>query len=50
MTDDGWTFYGDVYDKQATLAVIRVLQADGKQVRVVKEGNRNVIWTREASK
>lgn len=45
--DDGWEMYGSVYDRQATLATIQALQGEGKQVRVVREGNRNVVYTKD---
>lgn len=46
MSDDGWEFWGDVYDRQATLATIRVLQADNQQVRVVRAGNKNALYVK----
>lgn len=46
MSDDGWTEWGSVYDREATVGVITALQSDGYQVRVVREGNRNVVWTK----
>ena len=47
--EDGWEEYGVVYDRHATVAVITALQGDGKRVRVVKEGNKNRIYTQAAS-
>jgi hypothetical protein len=44
--DDDWQEWGPVFDREATIGVIQALQSDGKQVRVVREGNRNVIYVK----
>lgn len=46
--EDGWTEWGPVYDRQATVGVITALQSDGKQVRVVKEAHCNRVYVRPA--
>lgn len=46
MTDDGWTEYGSIYDRKATVGIIRALQETGQLVRVVREGNRNVLYVK----
>lgn len=44
--NDGWTEWGFVSDREATLGVILALQADGWQVRVVRDGDRNIVYTK----
>lgn len=44
MSDDSWTFWGTVYDRHATLDVVKALQAKGHHVRVVKVGNHNDVY------
>lgn len=46
MNDSEWTEWGSIYDREATVGVISALQSDGLQVRVVREGNRNVVYTK----
>lgn len=45
--DDDWVKWGPVWDRQATIGIITALQKDGLQVRVVRDGSKNVIYTRK---
>jgi hypothetical protein len=44
--DGDWVFWGRVWDRTALFELIKQMQAEGKQVRVVKNGSANVIYTR----
>lgn len=43
-SNDDWVHWGDVEDKQATLGVVKALQAKGHRVRVVADDHRNRIF------
>jgi predicted amidophosphoribosyltransferase len=45
-SDGDWVFWGRVWDRTALFELIKQMQAEGKQVRVVKNGSANVIYTR----
>lgn len=47
MPTDTWTLWGHVDGTRSTLDAIKVLQAEGHRVRVVKVGNRNDLYINE---
>lgn len=47
--DADWTKWGDCWDRQATVGIIRALQQKGLQVKAVRDGSKNVIYTRRVS-
>lgn len=44
MTVSEWTQWGSVLTRDATLLVVRALQAQGHRVRVVNDGDVNHVY------